>query len=120
MQSLRAYGEVLLGLRRDAEALPCLQEAAALFAQLEDKLGEMEMSSQVALILERRASYEEAISVWERVRVLSAQLGNAQTELAALEGIARATRGHVGSAEESLGQTRCRAGLRRHPGRRRS
>ena len=37
VQSLRMLGNTLLGLARYAEALPCLPEAAQLFAQLEDR-----------------------------------------------------------------------------------
>jgi len=40
VQSLRMLGEILLGLGRRAEALPHLQEAIGLFAQLKDREGE--------------------------------------------------------------------------------
>ena len=53
VQSLRMLGNALLGLARYEEALPCLQEAAQLFAQLEDRVSEAEMWTGVARILER-------------------------------------------------------------------
>ena len=49
VQSLRAQGEVLLGLGRYAEALPPLQEAARLFAQLGDQASGVEMLCSVAI-----------------------------------------------------------------------
>ena len=52
-QSLRALGDVLFGLGRDTEALPCVRQAALLFAQLEDREAEAEMVSRAAAILER-------------------------------------------------------------------
>ena len=55
-QSLRTLGEVLFGLGMHDEALPYLQEAAALFAQLEDPAAEAEMWSRTAAILDGRAA----------------------------------------------------------------
>ena len=43
VQSLRMLGNALLGLARYDEARPCLEEAAQLFAQLEDGVSETEM-----------------------------------------------------------------------------
>ena len=69
VQSLRMLGNVLLGLARYDEALPCLQEAAELFAQLEDRLSEAEMRSGVARILER-TSPDDAAQAWNVVLTL--------------------------------------------------
>jgi tetratricopeptide (TPR) repeat protein/class 3 adenylate cyclase/tRNA A-37 threonylcarbamoyl transferase component Bud32 len=91
-QSLRTLGEVLFGLGHGEEALPYLQEAAHLFAQLEDAQAEAEMRSREAAIFERAKRPAESVVAWERVRTLSQQIGDNQRLLNALEGIARATR----------------------------
>jgi tetratricopeptide (TPR) repeat protein len=83
--------EVLFGLGREQEALPPLQEAAQLFAQLEDHEAEAVMRERVAVVMERCA-HPDAIAAWERVRALSQAAGDAHAELAALEGIARSAR----------------------------
>ena len=69
VQSLRMLGNALLGLARYEEALPCLQEAAELFAQLEDRVSEAEMRTGVARILER-TSPREAAQAWNVVLTL--------------------------------------------------
>jgi serine/threonine protein kinase/tetratricopeptide (TPR) repeat protein len=101
VQSLRAQGEVLLGLSRYGEALPPLQEAARLFAHLGNHAGEIEMLSAVAAIQERIATPEEATRTWERVRLLCVPLANAEGELAAIDGIVRLQR-RSGASRESL------------------
>jgi tetratricopeptide (TPR) repeat protein len=91
VQSLRMLGNVLLGLARYEEALPCLREAAELFAQLEDRISEAEMQSGVARILER-TSPQEAADAWSVALTLQRTLGDSRGELEAREGLARATR----------------------------
>lgn len=102
VQSLRPLGEVLCGLHREAEALPYLQEAAQVFAQLEDRIGETGTWSQVAIILERQADAAGAQQAWEQVRMLSAQCGDMRAELDAREGIARTTRQLEGPSATSV------------------
>ena len=97
VQSLRMLGNALMGLERQEEALPCLQEAAQLFAQLEDRLSEAEMWTSVARILERTAP-AEAARTWNVVLSLQRQLGDSKSELEAREGLARASRAN-GPAE---------------------
>jgi tetratricopeptide (TPR) repeat protein len=92
VQSLRALGDVLFGLQRDEEALPLLEEAAVLFATLEDPVSEVETLSRVATIHERSSRSAQALETWRTVRSLHGSLGDARGELAALEGIARVTR----------------------------
>ena len=102
VQSLRTLGEVLVGLGRDDEALSHLKEAATLFAQLEDRAGEIEVLSQVAAIFERKALPQEAAVAWEKMRSLSVSVGNAPSELKALEGIARTARQLSGAGDETI------------------
>jgi tetratricopeptide (TPR) repeat protein len=91
-QALRALGEVLFVLNRDDEALPCVQEAARMFAQLEDRASEADMCGRLAIILERRGSIEAAAAAYERLAPLRRALGDAAGELEALDGFARLTR----------------------------
>jgi len=91
VQSLRMLGNVLLGLARYEEALPHLQEAAELFARLDDRISEAEMRSGVARILERTAP-REAADAWTVALALQRTVGNSRGELGALEGLARAAR----------------------------
>ncbi len=91
VQSQRMLGTALLGLARYEEALPHLQEAAQLFAQLEDRVSEAEMWTAVARILERRSPVEAA-HAWNVVLVLHRKSGDSRSELDAREGLARAMR----------------------------
>src|SRR6185295_192986 len=101
-QSLRALGDVLFGLGRDTEALPCVREAAQLFAQLEDREAEAEMVARTAAILERLRSPAEAADAWQSVASLRRALGDAKGELDALEGLARTTRQRAASPDEAI------------------
>ncbi len=92
VHSLRALGDVLFGLQRDEEARPLLEEAAALFARLEDRANEVEMLSRLATLAERSEQQDRAINLWSTVRALHSDLGDARGELAALEGVARVAR----------------------------
>jgi predicted ATPase/class 3 adenylate cyclase len=102
VQSLRAYGEVLEGLRRDEEALPRLQEAASLFAQLEDPASEAQMWSRIGAVAERRENVAFALQAWRNMQQLCTQLGDVEGELLALEGIARAVRRSSGNTDQAL------------------
>jgi serine/threonine protein kinase/tetratricopeptide (TPR) repeat protein len=100
-QSLRMLSEVLFGIGRHQEALPHLQEAAQLFAQLEDRDAEAVMRRHTAVALEQSA-HPDAIAAWEQVWALSQAAGDACAELAALEGMARATRSLAPSADAAI------------------
>jgi serine/threonine protein kinase/tetratricopeptide (TPR) repeat protein len=91
VQSLRMLGQALLGLARYDEALPYLQEAALLFAQLEDPASEAEMWAGVARIVER-VSPHDAVDAWNRVLDLQRNRSDFKGELEAREGLARALR----------------------------
>jgi tetratricopeptide (TPR) repeat protein/class 3 adenylate cyclase len=99
-QTLLMQGQVLLGLNRYDEALPCLEEAAALFAQLQDRETEARTWSDIASAYDGTQDHAGAIAAWTRTRVMHKQIGNAAGELAALEGLGAATRRHT--AEPSL------------------
>jgi tetratricopeptide (TPR) repeat protein len=102
-QSLRIYGEVLIGLGRHDEALPHLNEAASTFADLRDASSEAGMWAAIASTEERLGRHASALGAWGRANQLYRHLEDAQGELTASEGLARATRQHV--AEPSLALT---------------
>src|SRR5581483_8210625 len=64
-----------------------------------DREAELMVRRQAALVLERSGS-PEAIAGWQRVHGLARTAGNADEELGALEGIARATRAAAGATDE--------------------
>jgi serine/threonine protein kinase/tetratricopeptide (TPR) repeat protein len=105
VQSLRALGDVLNGLQRDEEALPLFEEAAVLFARLEDRVSEVEMWSRVAAIHERNARTSEAREIWRRAQSQYDELGDTRGQLTALEGLARAMRKSSASIEDTLACT---------------
>jgi ATP-dependent transcriptional regulator len=99
-RSLRVLGEVLLALGRGTEALPLLQEAARLFAQLEDHASEGDLWDNIARVHEQEHCDSDALSAWEKSRVTRRELRNTFGELTALEGLGRVTRRHA--ADPSL------------------
>ncbi len=91
-QSLRALGEVLLGLDRFEEAVPPLLEAADIFAQLEDRDTESHLWQRLATAYERSGRPVEANAFWDRVHERCEGSGDPAGEALALEGIARCAR----------------------------
>jgi predicted ATPase/class 3 adenylate cyclase len=102
-QALRFLGEVLLGLRREAEALAPLVEAAGLFAQLRDPATEAVLWTEVATVREHRGELGGALAAWGKARALHGQAGVQSRELEALEGLARVTRRHIPETSLALG-----------------
>jgi tetratricopeptide (TPR) repeat protein len=80
-QALRMLGEMLFGLRRHEEALPLLEEAAQLFAQLEDPAAEVAMCRRTLAIRNAlgirewtHGRYAEALTHYEAaLRLVRAQ-----------------------------------------------
>ena len=92
-QSLRALGETLFGLERYGESVPCLREAAAVFAQLEDHDTETLLWQRTATALERSdGGLDEAERLWDLVRRRREGAGDSAGEAVALEGLARCAR----------------------------
>jgi tetratricopeptide (TPR) repeat protein len=108
--ALRAMGEVLLGLRRFAEAIPPLQEASDMFAQLEDSESESLLWQRLATAHEHCDHPAEAQSLWVRVHERREKAEDAAGEAIALEGIARCARKRgvrgtaIGIYERALGR----------------
>ncbi len=98
--SLRVLGEVLLALGRGADAMPLLQEAARLFAQLENRPSEADLWEDIARVHEQEHRDAEALGAWTQARVLRRELRDGAGELTAVEGLGRVTR--LISTEPSL------------------
>jgi tetratricopeptide (TPR) repeat protein len=101
-QTLRIQGEVLLSLNRDEAALACFEEAAGLYAQLEDHENEAQMWTEVAAARQKREDHAGAMAAWSRTRALRRQLGHDAGELEALEGLGAAARRHAADPSVSL------------------
>ncbi len=106
VQSLRMLGGILLGLGQRAEALPHLQEAIVLFAQLKDRDGEAEVWARLAAAHELEGSHAEAMAAWAKARALRHQSADSVGELEVLEGLARATRRHLADPALAIGYYR--------------
>ena len=100
-QALRTLGEVLFELGRHEEALPCLAEAAGLFARLEDATAEAAMWTRAAAARERVGLHAESLDAWNRVHVLARQAGDSDGQ-DALEGNTRALRHVHGATDVSV------------------
>src|SRR6185437_2063886 len=100
--SLRMLGEVLSTLGRRAEALPLLEEAAHLFAQLGNRTSQAELWEDIARVHEAEHRDPEALSAWGRARVLGREIHDVAGELTAAEGLGRVTRRHVAEASLAL------------------
>ena len=112
-QSLRMLGEVLLGLGRRADAIPHLQEAIGLFAQLKDRDGEARAWCRVASAFEQQGDETDAIAAWAKARALRRQSGDVAGEMEALEGLGRTTRQHLSEPSIALGYYKEAADLAR-------
>jgi serine/threonine protein kinase/pimeloyl-ACP methyl ester carboxylesterase/tetratricopeptide (TPR) repeat protein len=88
-QAQRVLGEVLVGLKRPAEALPHLLEAAETFGQLRDTESEAAMRQEAAKAFEAEGRLSEAASAWGRVRVLGERYHDDARVLTAWEAVAR-------------------------------
>ncbi|MEP6733321.1 MAG: tetratricopeptide repeat protein [bacterium] len=97
----RALGEALVGLDRQREALPHLRDAAALFAQLEDRPTEALMWRRVAVVHERLGEVAEARTSWETVRLQCRAIDDVAGEADAVDGMARAER-QLGAAPKCV------------------
>ena len=100
--SLRALGEALMALDRYEEALPHLQEAAVLFAQMEERPNQILMLRKMATIYEHQEHFENALATWQKVQELSERNNEVGAELQALEGMARVRRQQDGEAADVL------------------
>ncbi|MDX1645722.1 MAG: protein kinase [Longimicrobiales bacterium] len=87
---------VLEELGREAEAVPLLEEARALFGSLQDRAAEADVAVSLASLYDGLGRAQEAVAAWGTVRHLARRQGDGSLELQALEGLAEATREHFG------------------------
>ncbi len=101
-QALKSKAEVLDGLNRGAEAIPLLEEAQTLFVVLEDAAMRSEVAARLAAIYQKEGRLQEAVAAWGTARQLARQSANDRLEMAALEGLASASREHLGQADVAV------------------
>jgi serine/threonine protein kinase/tetratricopeptide (TPR) repeat protein len=97
-QALHQYGETLMTLGRDRQALEALAEAVEVYATLTDRRAEAESWSLVAGIHERLGNVAEAQAAWERTLDLWKAAGERGGEVEALEALGRVARRHLPSS----------------------
>ena len=95
VQALRLYGQTLIGLGREREAIAPLQEAAGVYADLTDRSSAALMWSQVARAHERLESFVEAQQAWQCALNLRREIGDGRGEAEALEALGRVARQHL-------------------------
>jgi tetratricopeptide (TPR) repeat protein len=93
----RSLGEVLVGLKREAEAIPYLRDAAALFRQLEDHENEALMWRRLAMTHETLRQFDDATTAWNQV-LAYARAGAPLNEAEAIDGLSRAQLGRHNAA----------------------
>jgi tetratricopeptide (TPR) repeat protein len=86
--SLRVRGDVLFNLNRHADALPDLEEAAALYAHLGDHPAEALMWRGIAECRETLEDRAGALDAWQRTAEIAEGLPGSPLALEAAEGIA--------------------------------
>jgi serine/threonine protein kinase/tetratricopeptide (TPR) repeat protein len=100
--SLRLFGEVLLGIGREQEAVGHLRESAQIFGELEDRLAEALTWGRVATAEQRLGNFADAVVACERARAIRRQAGDRRGELEAVEALGGVARRHL-PASAALG-----------------
>ena len=118
-QALEPLGETLLALGRHREAIEPLQEAARVFARVNDPRAEARTWARVAQLHERLGNVADAQSSWERTLALQKEVANPTGEVEALEGQGRVARRHLPASvalrfyEAAIARSRTTAGDQR-------
>jgi tetratricopeptide (TPR) repeat protein len=97
-RALQAYGETLIALGRERDALAALDEATRVFETLSDRPAEAAVWSHLAQIHERLGNVSDAQAAWHQTLRLCRETSNLQGELDALEALGRVARRHLPSA----------------------
>ena len=95
VQALRLYGQTLMGLGREREAIAPLKEAADVCADLSDRASAALMWSQVARAHERLGGFVEAHQAWQCALNFRRETGDGRGEAEALEALGRVARRHL-------------------------
>jgi serine/threonine protein kinase/tetratricopeptide (TPR) repeat protein len=95
VQALRLYGETLIGLGREREALAPLRHAAGVCADLADRASAALMWSHMARAHERLGEFAEARQAWQCALTFRKEMGDGRGETEALEALGRVARKHL-------------------------
>lgn len=96
VKALHAKAGTLALLGRPREAVPLLEEAQPLCAELEDEVARQEVTVRLASLFHRVGRFQDAAGAWGAVRQLARRTDDRKAELAALQGVAAASREHFG------------------------
>jgi serine/threonine protein kinase/tetratricopeptide (TPR) repeat protein/class 3 adenylate cyclase len=92
-EALSVLGQRLLELERFQDAVAHLKRAAVIFSELEQTDERVKTLTKLAYAYERcGVGPDRGVPVWEEVRAINRETGNAPGELEALEGMARIAR----------------------------
>ena len=112
-QALQTLATVEIGLGHTGPAIDHLAEAAPIFGQLENRGMRLEVTAQLADLYAQARRPQDAMGAWGSVRQWARELGNAEQEVRALEGLGSATRKQSGDPavavpyyEEALAKAR--------------
>jgi tetratricopeptide (TPR) repeat protein/class 3 adenylate cyclase len=112
-QALHAGATLLLGLGEVDQAIDYLTEAAPIFGQLEDHESQLAVTAQLGKLYDQTSRPGDAMAAWASARQWARDLGDLDQEVAAIEGLAGATRKQVTDPlaavpyyEEALGKAR--------------
>ena len=101
-RALKWRAEVLDGLGRGNEAIPLLEEALPLLVVLEDVATRADATARLAALYQKGDRLQEAVATWGTARQLARDLQDDDMGLVALEGLASATREHLGQADVAV------------------
>jgi tetratricopeptide (TPR) repeat protein len=97
-RALQSYGETLIALGREREALAALSEATQVFEKLSDRPVEAAAWSHLAQVHERVGNVSDAQAAWQQTLRLCRETANLEGEVEALEALGRVARRHLPSA----------------------
>jgi serine/threonine protein kinase/tetratricopeptide (TPR) repeat protein/class 3 adenylate cyclase len=116
-RALSTLSQRLLAIDRFGEALPHLEEAAAIFARLGDTIEHVRTLTSIAYVHERCASNPaQTLAAWETVRSLRSDQSDLPGQIEALEGMARVARGQARDPGSALAYLRHAVELSEHAG----
>jgi serine/threonine protein kinase/tetratricopeptide (TPR) repeat protein/class 3 adenylate cyclase len=102
-QALSTLSQRLLAIDRFNEALPHLEEAAAIFARLGETTEHVRTLTSIAYVYERCAlNPDQTLAAWGTVRTLRYDQSDLPGQLEALEGMARVARNQARDPESAL------------------
>jgi tetratricopeptide (TPR) repeat protein len=89
---LRKLADILVALRREEEAITCLEEAVSIVSRSGDPQTEALLRRKMAAVYEEQGRVAAAHAAWEQVRTLCHRTASVAGECEALEGLGRMAR----------------------------